>query len=301
MPCYAPLQAYVPTEKDAEGKRRPYFTYDPKRDSVETRVPCRNCIGCRIRRSCDWGIRCVHEASLYENNCFITLTYRDECLPPNYELVHYDWQCFMKRLRDKFGNGIKAFMCGEYGEKYKRPHFHAILFNVDFDDKRIIAAKKDYVLYGSQTLDDLWMRGFTSVGTCNFTTAAYVAKYVTKKATGKAAFEEYGYVSEDGEILLRKPPYSQAPRLEGLGLQWLQQHIEDVFPRDYIVHSGARFPVPRYYFDKAKELRPDLMEEVEHNRLVYSLYFSEDESYKRLMTIEKVKEAQLMRSLRDFE
>ena len=34
----------------------------------------------------------------------------------------------MKRLRFKFGSGIRYFQCGEYGEHYARPHHHAIIF-----------------------------------------------------------------------------------------------------------------------------------------------------------------------------
>ena len=33
-------------------------------------LPCGNCIGCRLERSRQWAVRCMHEASLYEDNCF---------------------------------------------------------------------------------------------------------------------------------------------------------------------------------------------------------------------------------------
>ncbi len=44
-------------------------------------------------------MRCVQEASQYENNCFITLTYNDENLPETGSLNKHEWQSFMKRLR----------------------------------------------------------------------------------------------------------------------------------------------------------------------------------------------------------
>jgi hypothetical protein len=46
----------------------------------------------------------------------------------------------MKRLRkahySKYGSdrkSIKYFMCGEYGSRFQRPHYHVLLFNVDVD------------------------------------------------------------------------------------------------------------------------------------------------------------------------
>ena len=41
----------------------------------------------------------------------------------------------MKRLRKKYGSKIRFFQCGEYGELYGRPHYHACLLNFDFPDK----------------------------------------------------------------------------------------------------------------------------------------------------------------------
>ena len=89
-------------------------------------VPCGQCIGCRLKRSRDWAIRCVHEASLYKHNCFITLTFDDLHLPANRSISKRDLQLFMKRLRKRFkgfesvmdDNGniyypIRFFGCGE--------------------------------------------------------------------------------------------------------------------------------------------------------------------------------------------
>lgn len=44
-------------------------------------LPCGKCTGCKLERSRQWAVRLMHEAQLHERTSFITLTYRDECLP----------------------------------------------------------------------------------------------------------------------------------------------------------------------------------------------------------------------------
>lgn len=140
-------------------------------------------------------MRCMHEASLYENNCFITLTYSDENLPLNGSLDYDAPVLFMKKLRKKFGPNIRSYGCAEYGEKYKRPHYHLCLFNHDFHDKKPFNhthwGNNDNRLYNSNDLESLWDLGHSSVGKFTFETAAYVARYVTKKITGPAAADHY--------------------------------------------------------------------------------------------------------------
>lgn len=45
------------------------------------RIPCGKCIGCRLDYSKNWATRCVLEASQWEHNWFITLTYDEDHLP----------------------------------------------------------------------------------------------------------------------------------------------------------------------------------------------------------------------------
>ena len=109
-------------------------------------VPCGRCIGCRLDYSRVWAERCVHEASQYENNWFLTLTYDDDHLPIGKKgiptLIKDEVSSFMKRLRTKmkreYGvDGIRFFACGEYGtngERVLHPHYHIILFNCPLQD-----------------------------------------------------------------------------------------------------------------------------------------------------------------------
>ena len=55
---------------------------------------------------------------------------------------------FMKRLRKRFkGKRIRFYMCGEYGEQFDRPHFHACIFGVDFPDK-VLFLKPAVISFG---------------------------------------------------------------------------------------------------------------------------------------------------------
>ena len=67
-------------------------------------------------------------------NSFVTLTYDDDHLPEYNSLNYKHFQDFMKRLR-KSHNGVRFYMCGEYGEDFSRPHYHALLFNCFFPDR----------------------------------------------------------------------------------------------------------------------------------------------------------------------
>ena len=131
MACFKPLKAYQCFDKSI------VFTEARKHDIVRSlELPCGQCVGCRLERSRQWAIRCMHEASLYKDNCYITLTYDEEHLPEDYSLHYDDFQRFMKRVRKRYtGKKIRFYMAGEYGENFGRPHFHACIFNLDFEDK----------------------------------------------------------------------------------------------------------------------------------------------------------------------
>jgi len=133
----------------------------------------------------------MHEASLHERNCFITLTYDDAHLPVGGSLVPEHFVLFMKRLRFKYGDGIRFFHCGEYGERLGRPHHHCLLFNHDFSDKVVLRGSGVSQLFSSVELDGLWPYGFSSIGTCTFQSAGYIARYTLKKVKGPGAVYHY--------------------------------------------------------------------------------------------------------------
>ena len=107
MPCFAPLTAFItPWQTNAQsGKsfRKVSFKEDSDH-SININLACGQCIGCRLEKSKAWATRCMNEAQMHTQNCFITLTYNDDHLPSDQSLHHRDFQLFFKRLRKKFSN-----------------------------------------------------------------------------------------------------------------------------------------------------------------------------------------------------
>lgn len=212
---------------------------------MEVQIPCGQCIGCRLERSRQWAIRCMHEASLHDDNCFITLTYADEHLPPGGTLRPRDFQLFMKRLRKKFGPGIRFFQCGEYGAGLGRPHHHALLFGHDFEDKVYWTQRNGQKYYVSADLMELWPFGWHTIGNVTFESAAYTARYIMKKINGDEAEDHYGE---------KIPEYITMSRRPGIAKKWYDQFKNDVYPHDYvIIRDGIKCRPPAYY-DKLYDL-----------------------------------------------
>ena len=192
MTCYTPLQGWRSAIPNSNGKYPITFDRHLANPLMPLDLPCGHCIGCRLAYSKEWAIRCMHEASMHESNYFITLTYSPEFLPANLSLDKRVFTLFMKKLRKKFGEGIRFYMCGEYGDKQGRPHYHAILFNIKFDDLKFYKKNKDgSILYNSETLSNLWGYGYAVVGNVTFESCAYVARYIVKKQKGANADKHY--------------------------------------------------------------------------------------------------------------
>ncbi len=201
----------------------------------------------------------MHEAQLHENNCFITLTYDDEHLPHLNSLVLKHFQDFMKRLRRKYPYKIRLFHCGEYGDINGRPHYHACLFGHDFMDKYLWSERDSICLYRSVALEQLWPLGFSTIGQVTFDSAAYCARYITKKVNGKRAERHYSVwdYEETGEFLgFLLPEYCTQSRggrtkegenLGGLGREWYKKFKSDVFPADEVIMRGYPMRPPKFY------------------------------------------------------
>lgn len=248
------MKGYRSKNLSPNGKRPVVFSLSEAYTDLPIKVPCGQCIGCRLEKSRQWAIRCLHEASLYSHNCFITLTYDEIHLPPNESVDLRHFQLFMKRLRKKYSGSIRYYHCGEYGTKNNRPHYHAIIFNHDFKDKQLHTVINKNNLYISKELQTLWPFGYSSIGDVTFKSAAYVARYILKKVTGPQAKEHYLHINKTtGQITQRKPEYTTMSRRPGIGADWLKKYKTDVYPEDLIVINGIKMKPPKYY-DKQFEI-----------------------------------------------
>jgi hypothetical protein len=257
--CYHPLLAYK-----SEGK---VVFNKPFAFAKGFNIPCGQCIGCRLNYSRQWAIRIMHEAQMHETNCFITLTFDQANLESRTRPLSLDvseYQRFMKRLRKRYGNNIRFFHCGEYGDQNKRPHYHAIIFGMDFTDKVLFTNRDGIKLYTSESLSELWPYGFSTIGEVTFQSAAYVARYIMKKHKGEGAEDHYTrWCPETGEGTQVDPEYCTMSRKPGIGYEWFQKFKTDVYPNDYVVINGHKVNPPRYYDNLLSE---EELEEVKKKR-----------------------------------
>lgn len=262
MQCYSPLLAYQCANGEVVFVERQ--RYDIVR---ELSLPCGQCIGCRINRSQKWALRCMHEASLHERNAFVTLTYDDEHLPERGMLDYVDFQKFIRRLR-KDGNAVRFYMCGEYGPQTWRPHYHACLFGMDFDDKEFFATMpgSGASIYRSDYLERMWPFGNSSIGDVTHQSAGYVARYCVQKITGHAANAHYSRRDLGGDYLL-PPEFNKMSLKPGIGAGWLEKYMTDVYPHDYVVASnGKKMKPPKFYDKMYAEHDPDSWDQLQWAR-----------------------------------
>lgn len=259
MPCYKLIDCTVLYGALQPGEKRISFKA-PLSAGKGIRIPCGQCIGCRLERSRQWACRLMAERECHEKTSFLTLTYKE--MPPNSSLNNIDFTLFMKKLRRHLEpSKVRFFQCGEYGERGARPHHHCILFGEDFSaDRRLCETSQSGLpQFESALLDKLWGLGRCTIGDVTFESAAYVARYALKKISGSSAESHYAG---------RKPEFCTMSRRPGIGALWFEKFASDVYPGDVFVPGANRPPaLPPKYFDKLLERAdPDLFKRVKFDR-----------------------------------
>lgn len=205
-------------------------------------VPCGKCYDCLMRKISEWAWRLQYEQKHSYNSYFVTITYATEQLPFNTTsclptLDKTDLQKAFKRYRKQFNHTsilgktktkifthgtFKYFACGEYGDQTSRPHYHALLFNVD-----ILEFQKH------------WAKGKIHVGEVNEQSITYTLKYMLKQSlvtdieTLRAP--EFRLMSKGlGKGYLNKPE----------NITWHNEGHEDRFSLP--VHN-IHYPMPRLF------------------------------------------------------
>lgn len=279
MSCYHPLNALWLGNKP-DGKKIIGFLGHPVNDSQTKiyyrgkwydrdrllKIPCGQCVGCRIDYSRQWANRCMLELQYHDSAYFVTFTYDDDHVPRTYyddpetgeafpalTLRKRDFQLLMKRIRKRFDNDqIRYFACGEYGSDTFRPHYHAIIFGLHLDDLQLYKMVKQggeyYRYYNSPSLSECWQDkdgnpiGYVVVGEVTWESCAYTARYVMKKLKGKEAeFYEAHNIVPEFTLMSRRP---------GIGRLYYEEH-PDMFDFTQINIStpkgGKSFKPPRYF------------------------------------------------------
>lgn len=195
----------------------------------------------------------MHEASSYEDNCFLTLTYDDAHVPRDGSLRKREFPDFMRRLR-KTGVRARYFHCGEYGDSTSRPHYHACLFGHSFPDRAEWTTRGENIVWRSAELERLWPLGLSEIGSLTFESAAYVARYVCKKVTGRRAEGAYSRVDDaTGEMFQIEPEFATMSRRPGIGARWFAEFSSEVFPADEVIVRGHAVKPPRFYDERLSE------------------------------------------------
>lgn len=302
MACYHPLTAYLSghqtNNKTGKSYRRVSFKETDEHDR-QVSLPCGQCVGCRLERSRQWAMRCMHEAQLHENNCFITLTYNDENYPTNGSLAKDHFQKFLKRFRRAIAPAkIRYYMAGEYGTNFGRPHFHACIFGYDFHDKKLHQrTSSGSLIYTSKDLEKLWTYGYSSIGDVTFESAAYVARYIMQKQTGKDVDKNhYTYCDlQTGELVKLLPEYNNMSLKPGIGADWYKKYKNDVYPHDYVELRGQKIKPPKFYDKLFAKENPYEYDQLLYNREKQAKLRPEEHSYERLLVKETVTKAKLQK------
>lgn len=293
MSCFHPLSAYRSLEVGPSGKRGIVFKSEDGLSGTDLKLPCGKCIGCLSDRARSWAIRCMHEAKSHVDNCFLTLTYDDEHLPKDNSVRLSVVQKFIKATRQKMGK-FSFFACGEYGEGLGRPHYHMILFGLDFPDKLHEKGVGENRLYSSKLLSKLWPNGFALIGSVTFESAAYVARYVLKKKFGDAQRDHYVDLDRiTGELKDLCPEFITMSRRPPIGGLWFQKYVTDVYGamHDGVYVDGREHPAPPFYDKQLEKVDPELYEIIKARRMNVSDDVVANSTPRRLRDREEVAEA----------
>lgn len=189
--------------------------------------PCGSCATCRASQNMIWSLRMHLESLYYRENAYITLTYAPEHLPENGSLQPSHLQLFFKRLRRFLDYKIRYFACGEYGDKFGRAHYHAIIFGLKHSDFSLI--KK------------CWKFGIIDVQVPRREAFQYVAGYVSKKVGKMVDWIK----NNPGKI----PPFQRCSL--GLGLRFIMEKVP--FFTSVLNIAGKTRYIGRYLRNKLAE------------------------------------------------
>lgn len=226
---------------------RPYRKMNKRFEDAAVQVPCGKCRICLSKRQRDWIFRMEKELQRSSSACFITLTYEHPPTTQNglYTLQSQDLTKFFKRLRIKARKAkIRYYAVGEYGSKYRRPHYHAIVFNLP----RYLIERSDLIesVWHAGNWPDGVKPGIIQVDACTSGSIGYVAGYCNQGTWVPDHCADTGLIDD------RRPHYSAMSK--GIGQNYLtpktiEYHVSKKI--GFIQTDDKHIQrLPRYYRDK---------------------------------------------------
>lgn len=215
-------------------------------------------------------------------------------------------QKFIKRLREKIDVPVRFYMCGEYGAKLRRPHYHYLLFGYGFPDRKYHkTSESGERLYTSKLLNEAWPFGHAWIGDVTYETCAYVAGYVLKKITGEKAWEHYRTTDENGVDWWLEPEFNLMSRGgrrgRGIAAEWWEKFNPDVYTSDTVVRNATETKPPRYYDKLLALFDPVQWEVIKMRREARAQDLAGDNTPARLAEKEAVTKAKMALKKRNLE
>lgn len=244
---------------------------------------CGKCELCKLKKKSDWNLRLKLQAETsggYSNCSFLTLTYDDFNCPANLEYSHF--QKFIRKFRKVFKERFSYFVAGEYGDKFKRPHYHAIFFGVKCDESIRLLVKK------------CWNRGFIVISPltkerCNYT-CGYVQKKLDKDSSNYSV-----------------PEFAHMSLKPAIGLDWFYKNKDWLKDRTSIVFGGKKQILPQFFRRKLSKEFEDYNERLIHEfkqrdiekceKLGYDISSIEWDDYWKNVNIQKCIDLKCKRNL----
>lgn len=224
------------------------------------------------------------------HGAFITLTIEDQAIAErgHANVLRRDLQLFNKRLRKELGDRRYKFLAvGEYGDKYGRPHYHQLLFGVDFKEDRYgWRTKNGNPYFRSATLEKCWHLGNAEIGHITPETINYVCRYTMKKQTGELKGKPVEVVDQrTGEVTERAEQFALMSRGgrtgKGLGHEWLMKYGWQLVDHDRVIQKGREAKPPRYYTAKLTEALPEEMADIKERRRQKAVERRDENTHKK--------------------
>ena len=185
-------------------------------------------------------------------------------------LERRELQLFLKNFRrDVEPLKVRFFACGEYGDKFGRPHYHIIIFGISpehpyFKDKYKVYRDGEFAGWRIDRLPS-WPHGHVEIDkdTAGTKAARYVAKYMLKKRKGKGAKEYYEKqgISPEFIAMSLKP---------GIGATGIDKHAKYYRDNQKATLDGKTYNLSRYMVDRVgNALDIDFDEQIKLNHAEY--------------------------------